>query len=101
VINYFLGVACINPPSPPAENNLVVKYVNNTVIPFGGKVSYVCADGYFFEEDYYMPYFNLTCLPDGNFSSPVPWKKCLNPQSKLRTSFLYYLLGYSFSQLCK
>jgi hypothetical protein len=37
----------------------VSKYVNGSVVPFGGKVSYVCEDGYFFEENYYMPYFNL------------------------------------------
>jgi hypothetical protein len=78
----FSGVACINPPDPPPETNLVVRYVNKTVIPFGGQVSYACQTGFFFEEDYNLPYFNLTCLPYGNFSSPLPWKKCLNPRSE-------------------
>ena len=59
-----------------------MKYTNGSSIAFGAKVSYVCEEGYFFEENYNMPYFNLTCLSDGNFSSPLPWKRCLDPRSE-------------------
>ncbi len=86
-INYIFeliisGVACINPPIPPPETHLVVQYTNNTAISFGSNVTYLCEDGYFFEEDYNLKNYTITCLNDGNFTSPLPWKNCLNPRSK-------------------
>ncbi len=75
------GVACINPPMPPPENHLVVQYSNNTVIPFGGTVTYTCEYSFFFEENYDLKNFTLTCLNDGNFTLPLTWKKCLSPSS--------------------
>ncbi len=85
VVTFYLiipGVACINPPIPPPESHLIVQYTNNTVISFGGNVTYLCEDGYFFEEDYDLKNFTITCLNDGNFTSPLPWKNCLNPRSE-------------------
>ena len=75
-------MACIDPPVPPESANIVVQYESGTVIDFGDKVSYVCKSGYFFGEDYHMTHYNLTCLPDGNFSSPLPWKQCYDPRSR-------------------
>jgi hypothetical protein len=60
---------------------LVLQYINNTVISFGDNVTYTCENGYFFEEDYNLKNFTLTCLNDGNFTLPIPWKKCLHPRS--------------------
>ena len=57
-------------------------YETGTVIEFGHNVTYKCKHGHFFEEDYDMQNFTLMCLPDGNFTSPVPWKQCLDPRSK-------------------
>ena len=76
------GVACINAPIPPEETKLQLLYEPNSVIAFGDTVSYECLPGTFFEEDYNMPNFTLTCLTDGNFSDPLPWKNCLLPSSK-------------------
>ena len=78
----ILGVACINAPIPPEETKLQLLYEPNSVIAFGDTVSYECLPGTFFEEDYNMPNFTLTCLTDGNFSDPLPWKNCLLPSSK-------------------
>ena len=78
----ILGVACINPPIPPEETKLELLYVKDTVIAFGDTVSYQCLAGTFFEIDYNMPNFTLTCQTDGNFSDPLPWKNCLLPSSK-------------------
>ena len=78
----FLGVACINPPIPPEETKLELFYEPGTVIAFGETVTYQCSEAYFFEVDYHMPNFTLTCLTDGNFSDPLPWKNCLLPSSK-------------------
>ena len=78
----FSGVACINPPIPPEETKLELLYEKDTVIAFGDTVSYQCLPGTFFEIDYNMPNFTLTCQTDGNFSDPLPWKNCLLPSSK-------------------
>ncbi len=56
-------------------------------------MTYKCREGFFFEEDYDMQSFQLTCLTSGNFTDPEPWKRCLNPSSKLCLSSLEFLLG--------
>ena len=79
----FIGVACIDPPVPPESTNLVVIYEPETVIEFGETVTYKCLPGFHFEENYFMKDFTLTCQTNGNFTDPVPWKRCLHPTSKI------------------
>ncbi len=86
-----LGVACVDPPSPPWETKLERHYEDGGVIEFGQNVTYTCKTGLFFEEDYHLPHFNLTCLPDGNFTNHLPWKYCLNPKGKYFSSSLTFM----------
>ena len=90
IVWIFIGVACINPPIPPDEANLQLLYQPDTLIAFGDTVTYICKEGFFFEEDYDMLDFKLTCKTNGNFTEPLPWKKCLNPNSKFKLgNFLF------------
>ena len=57
-------------------------YIDNSVIEFGDSVKYICEPGFFFEEDYFKEYFNVTCLTDGSWDFPDPWPLCLNPASR-------------------
>ena len=56
------------------------------VYNFSEKVSYVCEPNYFFEEDFFMAKFELTCMPDGNWSEMAPWKRCETPPSTYYTA---------------
>ena len=72
----------MDPPIPERTKKLERHYEEGEIIEFGGNVTYTCTPGHFFEENYYMPHFNLTCLPDGNFTDLDSKKRCLNPKSK-------------------
>ena len=79
----FPGFACINPPIPPNDTHSLYQYVGNTSVPFGEGVTYICEEGYFFEENMTMTSYNLTCNDDGSWSSPEPWKICIHPGGKI------------------
>ncbi|TRY77253.1 hypothetical protein TCAL_00122 [Tigriopus californicus] len=83
--NQLLGceaVACVNPPLAPNGTRLLNNYTINDEVAFNDHVPYYCQDGYFFEQDYNLEFFNLTCHPGGNWSEPVVWPKCLHPREK-------------------
>ena len=44
-------VACLRPPLPPAETNLVITDWFGAPVPFNGNATYVCARGMLFEND--------------------------------------------------
>ena len=75
------GVACINPPIPDPSRNIFVHYANGTTVDFHKDVMYTCQSGYFFEKDYNMTGFNVTCLPDGTWTA-LPNERCLHPDGK-------------------
>ena len=75
----YLGVSCIDPPAPPAEQHLVPNYISGTVVEVGENVSYICEPEHFFEDDYFQVNFNVTCDVNGTWIHPVPWPKCLSP----------------------
>ena len=82
----FSGVQCINPPDPDEGRNLEPIYTTGTTIEFEDTVTYVCKPGTFFEEDYHMTGFEITCLSDGTWS-PLPDKRCLDPSCNSWHSF--------------
>ena len=96
--SFTVDVACANPPFPNASLNLnLTNWVEGQVYAFGDSAVYACNAGHYFEEDMYMDQFNLTCNPDGSWTSPLPWRQCIHPQQKycddpprLTTTFFIY-----------
>ena len=88
----FVGTSCINPPQPPAINNLTVdyNYLTTPEIPFNGTVRYRCIDKFKFHEDYYMHSFELKCNDDGSWETPNvdEWKYCVDPLSMQKNYFV-------------
>ncbi len=82
-LTFLLGIGCINPPQPPPETRIGLNNNSTDIVPFDGNVTYACKFGRYFEEDFYMTHFNLTCQNDGNFTSPLPWHHCLNPEGNI------------------
>ncbi|XP_059083225.1 sushi, von Willebrand factor type A, EGF and pentraxin domain-containing protein 1-like [Tigriopus californicus] len=74
-------VACIDPPKPLTRYNLVVDYVEGSVVDFGDSVHYRCREGFYFAEDFYLDNFTSICYSNGTWSSPK-WKDCLDPLTR-------------------
>ncbi len=87
---------CINPTEPDADRNLEAVYTPGTTIEFGDTVTYKCKLGTFFEEDYYMTGFDITCLTDGSWS-PLPDKRCLDPSCKIWHILQSYKTFYQYA----
>jgi hypothetical protein len=80
-----LGVACINPPVPPAWTNLYANYTNGSTVTFGDTVAYKCNSGYYFDQNYYQNNFTLQCYSNGSWQNPGNWSQfCVDPASKLK-----------------
>ena len=90
VILTFLGVACVNPPIPAEDKNIVVNYVNGTTVAFNDVVTYNCKSDHYFEEDYNMTGFEVTCLPGGTWT-PLPDKQCIHPDGVYKLQNLPHL----------
>ena len=60
--------------------NLAVQY--DHPINFYSYVSYVCDEGYWFEEDREQEDYLVMCKPDGTFKYPDEWPKCVNSELK-------------------
>ncbi len=84
---FCTGVSCINPPSYDADKHIVALYEEGTTVEFYGNVTYKCEDGFYFDEDYHLPSFEVMCKPDGSWT-PLPDKKCVDPASKTKNHFL-------------
>ena len=70
-------VACINPPEPPAEANLVSNY-DGVPVEFFNTSSYGCkSDNTYFEHDRAAEEWNMTCKEDGSWEEPVEWPICI------------------------
>ena len=82
IVFILIGVACINPPIPTNDTNLVRNYVEDTVIPFGDNTTYTCEPGHFFGIDKEMESYNLTCQTDGSFYWTGAWQKCFHPTER-------------------
>jgi len=61
---------CVNPAQPDAADNLVMNYVQHTVLPFGGEVSLTCVANTFFESDASKVEEKIECQTDGTFTPP-------------------------------
>ena len=103
----LLEVACANPPIPDPSKNIFVNYTSGTTVPFNSGVPYTCLNGYFFENDYNMTGFHVTCLPNGTWT-PLPNERCIHPNGK-DFKYLYYrrqiwlikpLRDYCSAKLC-
>ena len=59
-------------------------------------MTYVCEEGYYFEENFYMKDFTVMCTrdPDGSWEE-LPDKRCLDPASEMLTT-MSELLRYIF-----
>jgi hypothetical protein len=86
----------VDPPAAEADRHLRSLYENGTTVAFGDEVTYVCEEGFYFEEDFHMEGFDITCLSDGSWS-PLPDKRCLDPECESAKSNCYY--SYSTCEL--
>ena len=77
------ATACVDPPSPGNQHNLVAlyDYNNHTEILFGTSVFYGCKQGYHFTDDYHRQNVSVACKADksGNWDVPDEWKTCVLP----------------------
>lgn len=73
--------ACINPPVPPNDTYLTGDYLNVTETPLGENISYWCQSGHYFDHDFDLQSFNLTCFENGTWEHPNPWLTCVHPSS--------------------
>lgn len=75
----FPAYGCANPEFPPPETNMeFVDYINDTVVDFGGTVSYKCIDNHYPVSDHDLQTINATCKLDksGTWEQP-PWEMCI------------------------
>ena len=54
-------VACLRPPIPPPNTNLIITGWFGAPVPFNGIATYVCARGMQFENDPYQENVTYTC----------------------------------------
>jgi hypothetical protein len=59
-------VACLRPPIPPPQTNLMITGWFGDPVPFGGIATYVCARGMQFENDPFQENVTYTCQVETN-----------------------------------
>ena len=82
--NLSLAWACVNPPIPPPHANLILHYVTDTIVQFGENVSYELMEDHYFHETMDITNFNLTCLTDGTWTDPLPWRIGIHVNGKFK-----------------
>ena len=85
-------VQCLYPPDPPAESGLLLTWTGDPV-EFYENVTYVCAEGTFFEWDREMVEYNISCMEGGSWDKPTVWPVCV--PCKL-IQFKYHKLTFLF-----
>ncbi len=82
VFHQFLpGVSCINPPLYDSDKYITALYKVGTTIEFYSNVTYKCENGYYFEDDYHRPSFEVMCKTDGTWTE-LPDYHCVDPSSR-------------------
>ena len=95
-LNACVWVQCIDPPSPPAETDLVSTWdgepgttaratlttLLSCAVEFHDNATYTCAsEDLFFEWEREMVGYNVTCQEDGGWAGPETWPVCVPCQS--------------------
>ena len=71
-------------------------YTSGTTIGFNESVTYVCEDGYFFDEDINLENFTLMCLPGGSWEDIPIEKFCIHPEGTYKFNTISFLLFFKF-----
>lgn len=78
------GVGCANPSFPTQDQNFeFVGYLNDTVVLFDGKVGYQCLSGHYWDHDFDLSVYEVTCQEDGTWSNDMEQMFCQLPSSKI------------------
>lgn len=75
-----IWVACVNPPNPPKDSYLKLKW-DGMPVNFSSSVKYYCDSDdkqRYLEHDRNALEYNLTCTNDGSWAVPEVWPRCLD-----------------------
>ena len=75
---------CLEPPTPPAQNNLTLQDWDDTtsMSAWNATINYTCSAGGHnaFVSNYWQSFYLLTCQDDNTFSTPT-WPTCVSSKN--------------------
>ena len=98
MLDKCVWIQCIDPPSPPQENQMISIW-NGIPVEFGNTTSYKCSEEHlYFEADRNLLEWEITCQDDGSWQLPSPWPRCL--ESKFLFSCNWCYTSFSLGVNC-